>query len=60
MRLWGIDPDRNAASNNLPPSSASRAQCFNRIDLPRYTSYEETHRYLHLIIQMELTGFGME
>lgn len=35
-------------------------QCFNRLDLPRYRTAEELKRYLRLVLQMELTGFGMQ
>ncbi|KAH9138580.1 hypothetical protein AeRB84_017091 [Aphanomyces euteiches] len=34
--------------------------CFNRIDLPLYTDLDELENYLTLVIQMEITGFGME
>lgn len=31
--------------------------CFNRLDLPLYSSKEELYQYLSLVINMELTGF---
>ncbi|KAF0719218.1 Aste57867_1197 [Aphanomyces stellatus] len=34
--------------------------CFNRIDLPLYADLDELQNYLSLVIQMEITGFGME
>ena len=34
--------------------------CFNRIELPLYTSYSQLNRYVTDAIHMELTGFGME
>jgi len=34
--------------------------CFNRIELPLYTSYAQCKRYVTDAIHMELTGFGME
>lgn len=34
--------------------------CFNRIDLPMYQSMEELERYLTMVSQMEILGFGLE
>lgn len=34
--------------------------CFNRIDLPIYSSKEEMMNFVTLVIQMEITGFGFE
>lgn len=34
--------------------------CFNRIDLPIYASCEDLENYVSLVIQMEITGFGLE
>ncbi|EQC31071.1 hypothetical protein SDRG_11257 [Saprolegnia diclina VS20] len=34
--------------------------CFNRIDLPLYTSQDELAKYLTLVINMEITGFWLE
>ncbi|ETW03814.1 hypothetical protein H310_05179 [Aphanomyces invadans] len=34
--------------------------CFNRIDLPLYNDLDELENYLSLVIQMEITGFGLE
>ncbi|DAZ93420.1 TPA: hypothetical protein N0F65_000071 [Lagenidium giganteum] len=34
--------------------------CFNRIDLPLYSSKEELEKYLTLVINMEITGFSMQ
>jgi E3 ubiquitin ligase SMURF1/2 len=34
--------------------------CFNRIDLPMYSSMEELERYLTIVSQMEILGFGLE
>ena len=34
--------------------------CFNRIDLPIYSSREELEGYLSLVINMEITGFSDE
>ena len=34
--------------------------CFNRIDLPAYTSEREMRKFLTLVISMEITEFGME
>ncbi|KAF0684516.1 Aste57867_23515 [Aphanomyces stellatus] len=34
--------------------------CFNRIDLPLYTSKDELAKYLTLVINMEITGFWLE
>lgn len=34
--------------------------CFNRIDLPVYTSKADLHEKLKLAVQMEATGFGIE
>ncbi|OQR85369.1 HECT E3 ubiquitin ligase [Achlya hypogyna] len=34
--------------------------CFNRIDLPLYSSQEELAKYLTLVINMEITGFWLE
>ena len=34
--------------------------CFNKLDLPLYTSQEELDAYLSLVVNMESTGFSME
>lgn len=34
--------------------------CFNRIDLPMYSSKKELEEYLTMAINMECTGFGIE
>lgn len=34
--------------------------CYNRIDLPIYASCEDLANYVSLVIQMEITGFGLE
>jgi HECT-domain (ubiquitin-transferase) len=34
--------------------------CFNRIDLPMYTSRADLKQYLSLAIQMECTGFDID
>ena len=34
--------------------------CFNRMDIPMYTSKAELETYLSLVINMEITGFSMQ
>ena len=34
--------------------------CFNRIDLPLYSSHDELDRFLGMVTQMDVTGFQME
>eukprot|EP00743_Colponemidia_sp_Colp-15_P006536 GILK01007043.1.p1 GENE.GILK01007043.1~~GILK01007043.1.p1 ORF type:complete len:780 (-),score=125.89 GILK01007043.1:96-2435(-) len=34
--------------------------CFNRVDLPIYSSKSELEKYVSLAIQMEIIGFGLE
>jgi len=34
--------------------------CFNRIDLPMYTSAAQLTKFVNLAVQMEVTGFGIE
>jgi hypothetical protein len=34
--------------------------CFNRLDLPAYSSKAELEGFLTLVIQMEITGFSDE
>merc|ERR1711871_66594 len=34
--------------------------CFNRIELPLYKSKEQLRKFLAQVIQMDVTGFGME
>ncbi|TMW55998.1 hypothetical protein Poli38472_008646 [Pythium oligandrum] len=34
--------------------------CFNRLDLPAYSSKEEMAMYLKLIVEMDITGFSIE
>jgi len=34
--------------------------CFNRLDLPLYSTKEELHGFLTLVIHMEITGFSDE
>jgi hypothetical protein len=35
-------------------------QCFNRIDLPLYTSREELRDKMRTAVEMEATGFTIE
>ena len=54
MRLFTVD------SIPMDTSMFPRAHtCFNRIDLPLYRT-RELNEYLSKVIQMELTGFGLE
>ncbi|KAF8821804.1 HECT-domain (ubiquitin-transferase) domain-containing protein [Cardiosporidium cionae] len=34
--------------------------CFNRLDLPKYRTYNELRKYLLLAIQLDVTGFGLD
>lgn len=46
---------------NLQQGDFPRAHtCFNRIDLPMYSSEVDLKQFLSLAIQMECTGFGIE
>jgi len=42
--------------SNLPRAHT----CFNRLDLPRYPSYEYMKLAIDYIAQNEIIGFGME
>lgn len=62
--LQGLDNNIKLFSINGIPLSQSlfprSHTCFNRIDLPLYTTKEDLSKYLTLAIQMEATGFGIE
>jgi len=34
--------------------------CFNRLDVPMYRTKEELDKQLHLVLSMEVSGFGIE
>jgi len=42
--------------NNLPKAHT----CFNRLDLPRYPSYEDLKQALDFIAKNDIVGFGLE
>jgi len=55
IKLFTIDSIK--MSDSVFPKSHT---CFNRIELPLYNSQEEMRHYVMMVIQMEITGFGME
>jgi len=44
------------SASTLPKSST----CFNRLYLPKYSSFDELNHYILLITNMDVTGFDME
>jgi hypothetical protein len=49
-------------SNYLPKSKnfIKAHTCFNRIDLPTFTSLEEVKTSVHYIVNNEILGFGID
>ncbi|RHY89763.1 hypothetical protein DYB35_004719 [Aphanomyces astaci] len=58
VRRFGIQ----MVGRGIPPTGLypKAHTCFNRIDVPLYTSKEEVATYLTLVINMEITGFTMQ
>ncbi|KAL3906202.1 MAG: hypothetical protein SGARI_004107 [Bacillariaceae sp.] len=58
VRRFGIQ----IVGRGIPPTGLypKAHTCFNRIDIPLYTSKEELEKYLTLVINMEITGFSMQ
>jgi len=54
VRLFCLQPV--SPSNPYPRAHA----CFNRIDLPVYASKDDLRKYLSLVIEMQVVGFGLE
>ena len=58
VRRFGIQ----LVQRDIPPAGLypKAHTCFNRLDLPLYTSHAELETYLTLVINMEITGFTMQ
>ena len=59
-------PQRTACRFTIQSMEVSLSQlprahtCFNRLDLPKYTTKADLSRFLVLAIQMEASGFSMQ
>jgi E3 ubiquitin-protein ligase NEDD4 len=51
-----FDATKGGVMSNLPKAHT----CFNRLDLPRYSSYEDLKVAMDFIAKNDIVGFGLE